>query len=159
MAVVNTVQADPSLRHWPLVRAPDPGGSCPDAAGGRVPIPGQPLGKSAVGRAACFLPGLVFRGTGRLRADASLILGLPLAVVVLRGGRLANAGGDAVVVSGAAVRARPMLPEVRVAAFLRSALVGLRVFEAHREVHHQAGGPGTAGPPVGVPLCPVFPEG
>lgn len=39
MPVVNTIKADPSLRHWPLVGAADPSGSRTDAAGRRVPIP------------------------------------------------------------------------------------------------------------------------
>lgn len=101
-----------------------------------MPIPGQPLGKSAMGRAACFLPGLMLRHDGRLRARVPVILGLPLAVVVVRGGRLADARRDAVVVRGATIGARPMLPQIRVATLLRSATVGLRVLEAPREVDH-----------------------
>ncbi len=84
MTVVNTVEADPSLRHRPLVCDSDPGGSCADAAGGGVPIPGQPLGKSAVGRAACLLSGLMLRYDGRIRAYVPVFLGFPLAAVVLR---------------------------------------------------------------------------
>lgn len=158
MAVVDTVQADPSLWHRPLVCASDPGGSCANAAGGRVPIAGQALGKSAVGRAACLLSGLMFRYDGGLRAYVTVFLWFALAVVVVRRWRLANARRDAVVVSGATVGARPMLPQVRVAALLRSAPVGLRVLEAPREVHHETGGSGTPGSPIGIPLCPIFSE-
>jgi len=159
MAVVNAVKADPSLGHRPLVRASDPGGSRAHAAGGRVPIPGQPLGKSAVGRAACLLPGLMLRYRGGLEAYVPVFLGFPLAgvVILIRGGHsLADARRDAVVVRGAAVRARPVLPRVRVAALLRSAPVGLRVLEAAREVHHEAGGPAAAGSPTGVPRAAIF---
>lgn len=156
MAVVDTVEADPSFWHRPLVCASDPGGSCANAAGRGVSIPGQPLGKSAVGRAACLLPGLMFRVAGSSRAP--VFLWFPLAAVVVRRWRLANAGGDAVVVSGAAVGAGPVLPRVRVAALLRSAPVGLRVVEAPREVDHETGRPGTASSPIGLPLCAIFSE-
>lgn len=158
MTVANTVKADPSLWHRPLVCTSDPGGSCADAAGGWVSIPGQPLGKSALGRAACLLSWLMFRYDGGVWAYITVFLGFPFAVVVVRRWSLANARGDAVVVSGATVGARPMLPQVRVAALLRSAPVGLRVLEAPREVDHETGGPGTAGSPVGIPLCAIFSE-
>lgn len=158
MAVVDTVEADPSFWHRPLVCASDPGGSCANAAGRGVSIPGQPLGKSAVGRAACLLSGLMFRVAGSRCAYIPVFLWFPLAAVVVRRWRLANAGGDAVVVSGAAVGARPVLPRVRVAPLLRSAPVGLRVLEAPREVDHETGGPGTASSPIGIPLCAIFSE-
>lgn len=119
-------------------------------------------------RAACVLPGLGFRFDGGLGAHAAVLLGLALRRG--RGGGLAaDARGDAaavvvmvvvvVVVRGAPIRARPVLPQVRVAALLRPAPVGLRVLEAPREVYHEAGGSGAAGPAVGLPSGAVFPEG
>lgn len=97
---------------------------------------------------------------GSLRADVAVLLGFPLAavvVVVVAGGRrLSHAGGDdaaAVMVGGAAVGARPVLPQVRVAALLGSATVGLRFLEADREIDDEAGGPGATGSTVAVPLC------
>lgn len=122
--------------------------------------PGEAFGKSAVRCAACVVPVLVFR-VGRIpRADAAVLLGLPLAAAVVVSARgLADARGDAVVVGGAAVRAGPVLPQVRVAALLRATLVGLRVLEANREVNDETGGPCAAGPPVGAPLSAVFPKG
>ena len=160
MSVVDTVKADPSLRHRTLVGAADPGGSCANAAGGRVAIPGESLGKSAVGCAACLLFGLVLCVDGSTGAHVAVFLGFPLAVVVVVGGRRwTNGGGDAVVVGGAAVGARPVLPQVRVAALLGPALGSLRVLETHRKVDDQTGGPGTTGSSAGIPLCAVFPKG
>lgn len=156
MSVVDAVKADPSLRHRPLVCAADPGGPCAHAAGRRVPIPGEPLGKRAVRRAARLLPRWALRVDRSLRAHGAVLLGFPLAVVVVvRGRRLAQAA-RMVMVGGAAVGARPVPAQVRVAALLGSAPVGLRLLEADREVDNEAGGPGTAGPPVTVPLCAVF---
>lgn len=129
MSVVDAVKADPSLRHRPLVCAADPGGSCAHAAGRRVPIPGEPLGKCAVGCAARLLPRLALRVDGSLRAHAAVVLGFPLAVVVVvRGRRLAQAA--VVTVGRAAVGARPVPAQVRVAALLGSAPVGLGFLEA-----------------------------
>lgn len=162
MPVVNAVKADPSLRHRPLVGAADPSGSCADAAGRRVPIPGEPLGKSAVRSAARVLSRLALGvDAGSLRADVAVLFGLPLAVVVVVSGRrLTHTGGDAAVtVGGAAVGARPVLPQVRVAALLGSAPVGLRFLKADREVDNEAGGPGASGSTVAVPLCAFFSVG
>lgn len=158
MTVVHTVKADPSLRYRPLVCASDPGGSRAHASGRWVSIPGQPLGKSALGCAACLLSLLIFRGDRGVRAYITVFLRFSLAVVVVRRWRLASTRGDAVVVSGAAVGARPMLSQVWVAALLRSTSVGLRVLKAAREIDHETRGPGTAGSPVGIPLRAIFSE-
>lgn len=172
MAIVDSIKPDPSLRNWPRVCAPDAGGPGAHAAGRGVPIPGQPLRESAVRRAACILPGLVFSFDGGLGAHATVLVGLYLAGAVRhgRGGGLAvDARGNAaavvvmvvvvVVVRGAPIRARPVLPQVRVAAFLRPTSIGLRVLEAPGEVHHEAGRSGAAGSAVGFPFGAVFPEG
>lgn len=131
-------------------------------------------------RAACILSGLEFGFCGGLGAHATVLVGLaPLAAAVRdgRGGGLlaaADAGGHAgavvvvvvmvvavvVVVGRAPIRARtPVLtPQVRVAALLRSAPVGLSVLEAPREVDHEAGGSGAAGSAIRFPFGSVFPE-
>lgn len=158
MSVVNTVKADPSLRHRTLVSPTDPGGPRANATGGRVAIPGESFGKCAVGCAACLLFGLVCRVGGSTRAHVAVFLGSPLAAVIVSGRRLANTRGDAVVVGGATVGARPVLPQVRVAALLGSALVSLRVLETNRKVDNETGGSGTTGSSTRIPLCAVFPE-
>lgn len=90
MAVINAVEADPSLRHRPLVCAADPGGPCAHATGRRVPIPGQPLGKGALWCAACLFSLLALRRNRGVRAYVTVFVRLPVAaasaaaVVVVR---------------------------------------------------------------------------
>lgn len=159
MPAVDSVEADPGLRHGPLVEAPDPGGPGWDTAARSVSVPGESLREGAVSHAARLpsssrLVVLILRG---LWAEASFISRPHVAGVIRRRG-WAEARGEAVEVLGASVSAGLRSRHVRVAALLRAAPTGLRVLEAPGELHHQTGGPGAAGSPVRLPRRSIFPE-